>query len=410
MKKPNRLLTIITLLTTLVVMYALPPLVRHATISNDKFPFVYYSSQLEELCLIDYSNKQSPMSSISGQKYTTAEFDTLLPLLNFRQLMSDGLLPDSICGVSAEPRNLMINSVTFRYEPKQMSRPKSGLYAMLETMPTRVGLKQPTDLFRIGQKIEFIDAQSNSVDQAKSEKFQREMIKRGYSFPTQWAVGDANTRKSYDEGYFCLDNEGQLFHIKMVNSRPFVKNTLASEEIEIAHFATYNPASKRFYGYFIGEQGDFYILESDEMGGYKALRLDIGTIDPAREKVQVMGNILYWTITISSHEGRRYYALRADDLSCVASHSIAREMGAWDHISKYLMPFRLEFKSEHSEFISPRFIFAGMGAIYVSLCLALLSFFIFKPSSKMARIFTTILISISGIAGVIAVAILPKHN
>ncbi len=408
MKRSNILLIIVILFTTLVVSYLLPPLVRRATISNDKYPFVYYSSKLQELALIDYSNKETPLEDLSGRKYTTSEFDTLLPLLNFRQLMSDGLLPDSICGVLAEPRNLMINSVTFRYEPKQMLRPTTGLYALMESMPTRVGLKQPTDLFRIGDKIEFIDAQSNSIDREKSDKFQNELLKRGYQFPTQWAVGDANTRKSYDEGYFCKDAAGELYHLKMVNGRPFVKNTKVADNIDVAYFATYNPSSKRFYGYILSRQGEMYILESDEKGGYFPRKLDIGVIDIEREKVQVMGNILYWTVTITGDDSRRYYALNSDDLLSIGSHSIAREQNLWDALSRYILPFTLSFEAENSEFIAPRFTFGSFGAVLISVALALVSLILYRREPLKMRLFTFVLVAASGAAGLIAIAILPK--
>ncbi|MFR9651192.1 MAG: DUF4857 domain-containing protein [Rikenellaceae bacterium] len=411
MKKTNRLLLIITLLATFAVMLALPPLVRKATVSNDNYPFVYYSSQLNELCLIDYSNKETPMEDLSGRKYTTKEFDSLIPLLNYRQLMKDGLLPDSICGVSAEPRNLMINSVVIRYNPVDKDRPKVGLYSLLESMPTRVGLTTPPDLFRIADRIEFLDAESNSINYEKSDRFQQELLKRGYEFPTQWAVGDANTRKPYDEGYFCLDAKGDLYHLKMVNGRPFVKNTKISESIDIAYFATYNPASKRFYGYMISDQGEFYLLASDDMGGYTPMKLDIGTIDMERDRVLLMGNILYWTLSISNSEGRQYVALNADDLQQVATHYIAKELNAWDYVSIYLMPFTLTFEADNSEMVYPRFTFAGVNSFFVSILLALLSLlYIFRGEPLAIRLYSFALVAVSGIAGLIALIILPKFK
>ncbi len=410
MKKSNIFLIVILFLTTFAIVFALPPLVRKATISNDKYPFVYYSSQLEELCLIDYSNKQTPMEDLKGRKYTTAEFDTLLPLLNYRQLMANGMLPDSICGVSAEPRNLMINSVTMRYDPKDRDMPKSGLYAMLETMPLRVGLTQPTDMFRIDDRVEFIDAQTNSVDEVKSAKFQQEMLKRGYQFPTQWVVGDANTRKAYDEGYFCLDSNGELFHLKMVNNRPFIKNTNVADSIDIAYFAAYAPSNRRFYGYLLSKQGEIYLLESDEQGGYRPLVLDVGAIDIENEKVLVMGNILYWTVTITSSESRRYVAIRSDDLSSVATHVISREPNMWDRVSKYLMPFTIHFESDNSGYIYPRIGFTGGGSLVVTLLLALLSLLLFRRESVKVRALSFLFVIASGVAGLIALLVLPKFK
>lgn len=350
------------------------------------------------------------MEDMSGRRYSTAEFDTLMPLLNFRQLMKDGMLPDSICGVSAEPRNLMLNSVVFRYNPTQKLRPTAGLYGMLETMPTRVGLTQPTDMFRIADRIEFIDAQSNAVDQDKSARFQRELEKRGFEFPAQWAVGDASTRKSYDEGYFTLDNNGDLFHIKMVNGRPFVKNTQISGAVDgVALFAPYYPSNKRFYGYVVADGGEMFMLGSDDAGGYVTTKLDIGTIDMEREQVVVMGNILYWTISVQSDSHRRYYALKSDDLTAIATHRIDKRQNLWDSVSSYLMPFTIAFKANNSEYIYPRVAYAGWKALVVSFILALLVVFVLcSKESIEVRLFKFVLVALSGIAGLIAIAILPK--
>ncbi len=412
MKHPNRLLVIITLFTTAILLYMLPLLVQKVTISKDDYPFVYYSSKLKEMALINYSDKQYPMEDLSGRRYSTAEFDTLLPLLNYRQLISDGLMPDSIYGVEITPRILAINSVVFRYNPRDYATPKVGLYGLLECMPTRVGLTAPTDFFRIDDRIEFIDAKSNRVDAPKSEKFQSAMLKQGYQFPTQWVRGDANTRKSYDEGYFCLDDRGELFHLKMVNGRPFVRNTNASDGIQIVNFISYLPSTKRFYGIILSQQGEFYLLESDDKGGYFTRKLDIDPIDIDRDQMLVMGNIFYWNIAVTNSEGRLYYTLNADDLKSIATHSIARQPNLWDRVSEWLLPVQISFEHSNTTFISGKVSIAGFAAWIVSLLLvALLNCFgCYRREKVWIKIFIGVVVLLGGIAGVIAVAILPRFR
>ncbi|MFI3332753.1 MAG: DUF4857 domain-containing protein [Rikenellaceae bacterium] len=411
MKHPNRLLVVITLLTTIVLLFSLPQLVRKVTISKDDYPFVYYSSKLREIAIIDYSDKQYPMQDLEGKKYSTAQFDTLLPLLNYRQLMSDGIMPDSIEGFEVTPRILAINSVVFRYNPRDYATPKVGIYALLECMPTRVGLTAPTDFFRIDDRIEFIDAATNRVDSEKSEKFQKAMLKQGYEFPTQWVRGDANTRKSYDEGYFCLDNKGDLYHLKMVNGRPFVRNTMAADSIEVAQFINYLPASKRFYGVIVSKEGLFYLLESDDMGGYVTRQLDIDPIDIDRDQMLVMGNLLYWNIAVTNSEGRLYYTLAADDLQRVATHSILREANLWDRVSQWLFPIQIEFERGESAYIYGRLNVSGYPAWILSILLSVVcGLVIYRRENIGVRLFITLLIAVSGLAGYIAVAMLPRFR
>ncbi len=351
------------------------------------------------------------MSNLEGRKYSTHEFDSLMPLLNYRQLNSDGRMPETIEGIEVNPRILAMNSVVFRYNPRDYYSPKIDMYSLLESMPTRVGLKASEDYFRIKDKLEFIDAKSNTINYEKSERFAKALAKQGYSFPTQWVRGDGNTRKSYDEGYFCLDSKGELFHMKMVNDTPFIRNTHAADSINIAHYINYLPASRRFYGIEVSQEGGFYLLESNDRGGYLTRRLDIGEFDIERDQLMVMGNLLYWNVVITNAQGRQYYTLRSDDLSCIARHSIDREENLWDKLSKFILPFQLSFSDDKSDYIYPRITFSHYYSLILSAILALMAgLFIFKTDKPRVRLFISALVLVSGIAGLIATLILPKFR
>ena len=126
-----------------------------------------------------------PFNDLQGNKYTTAQFDSLMPFLNYRQLMADGHLPDSICGTAISPPLLRAATVVFRYTPRERKTPDKGLYILFESMPKRVGLEMPDDVFRLKDGIEFIDVQTNTVNREKSDLFARALEKAGYTFPTR---------------------------------------------------------------------------------------------------------------------------------------------------------------------------------------------------------------------------------
>lgn len=409
MKHSNTLLIVIIILATTVLMWAIPPFIKKATVSRTDYPFVYYSSRLKDLCLIDFGDKEYPMQDLSGKRYSSIEFDTLIPLLNYRQLMSDGLLPDSLEGVEISPRILMSKSVVWHFRPAVFSSPNLGLYGMLETMPLRGGLSVPKDLFRIENKMEFIDAETNSVNEEKSQIFADMLAKRGYEFPTKWAVGDANTRKSYDEGYFCLDNANRLFHIKMVNGRPYVRDTGASDSIEIAQYAIHNASDKRFYGFIFSTKGELYILEGRD-GKYIPLKLDIPNIDITQDRVMIMGNIFYWTISITTPEGKTFYALRADNLKQIADYHVDRTDNMWDLAKQWLLPFYITMESDNSDYIYPRIKIGGSYSYIVSILLVILSFIITKKARLKERVFKILLVAVTGVMGLIAVLILPNFR
>lgn len=406
MKQKNKIYYIILLFATLIGVCVLPALVKKITYKPDSYPFVYYSCILNDLCLIDYSNKKTPMQDLKGNVYTTVQFDSLQPMLNFKQLMSDGRLPDSIKGVALDPKIVRAKSVNYRYNANEVSTPSIGLYVLFEAMPKRIGLEMPDDVFRFKDKIEFIDNNTNIVNKEKSELFRAAIEKEGYSYPTHGAWGNPNPRKPYDEGYFCLDNKGELFHMKMVNGRPYFRNTHVSDSIDVTYFSMLEVADKRFYGFVFSKSGDMYIIENDG-GSYKTVKLDIEPVDLKHDQIILMGNMFDWTVSVITPQAKKCYGLDAESLKQIAKLNIERTPGKWDEVSKWLFPVYLTFDSKYSDYLAPAFHFTAFTAFIANFILALGRGVLERGSTK-KRIFNIIYILITGLAGFVALLLLSR--
>lgn len=389
-------------------MWAIPALVKKATYKPDQYPFVYYSTMLKDLGIIDYKNKKFPMKDLKGNEYTPSQFDSLMPMLNFRQLMSDGRLPDSINGVKITAPLIRTKSVVFKYRPAEINTPVNGLYFLLETMPKRVGLELPDDVFRMGNRIEFLDINTNAIKEEKSILFQKALDKEGFQFPAQWLVGNPNTRKAYDEGYFMLDAKGQLFHMKMVNGRPFVRNTKVDATTDAFYFSILEVPDKRFYGFLFNRTGEIFILCNDG-SQYVTFKLDIDPIDMQTDEVVVMGNIFDWTVSVVTPSAKKCYALDANTLERIAEHTIERTPCNWDYISKWLFPVVLTFEKPESNFIQPYVQFNGFEGFTANLIMAFFVVIFVKGSFK-RKIFRGLFIILTGIAGLIAFLLLKTQN
>jgi hypothetical protein len=349
----------------------------------------------------ELDGRENKLHDDEGKLYDDKEFDAALPLLNFRQLTLNGEMPDSIDGIKIEPQQLRIKQTLYRYNPKDKNTPSLGLYILYESLPKKGKLESPGDLFRLKDKIEFIDAETNTINRAKSEKFQSALLKAGYVFPAQWTSGDPNIRKPYDEGYFSLDAQGRLFHIKMVNGRPFVRNTQLDPQIEPAFFAMEEPADKRFYGFFFDKTGNTYILE--EAGGkYRPRQLDIDPVNLETDDLSLIGNFLYWTVTVQNQTGRKYYALKTETLERVRYAFVEAQVDKWDHIAGKLFPFYLSFRDPNSEYIAPRLHFTAWGAAITHLLLAAAFAFIYPQRTAKKKIFDSAYLLLFGIAGLAA--------
>jgi len=401
MKNKNTIYILVLLFVTLIGLWVIPELVKTATSSRPAYPFGYYSSITHKFLFRESDNRKDKLHDDEGRVYEDKEYDASLPLLFYRQLMLNGEMPDSIDNVKIEPQLLRIKQINFRYTPRDKNMPEVGLYIMYESLPKKGRLESPGDLFRMKNKIEFIDAETNTVNTEKSKKFQDALLNVGYDFPAQWTSGDLNSRKPYDEGYFSLDSKGQLFHIKMVNGRPFVRNTNLDPQIEPAFFSMVEPADKRFYGFLFDKKGNCYILEED-YGKYRPLRLDIDPVDLNIDEINIQGNFLYWTVCVQGTNGRKYFALKAESLEKVRYTFVEAPDSKWDDVAGKLFPFYLDFRKANSEYIIPHFQFTSFTALIANAVLALLFVFIYPSRPAKRKIFHSLYVLIFGIAGAAA--------
>ena len=258
---------------------------------------------------------------------------------------------------------------------------------------------------------------TNKVNREKSDLFNAELLKRGYSFRAQWAEGILTIRKPYDEGYFTLDAEGKLFHLKMVNGRPFVRDTGVGEQIDVAHFSMLSVSDKRFYGFVYDTGGSVYILEAP---GYNLLKLDMPPLDMGRDNMMILANMFFWTVTVTSPEGRHTYALHNDNLERADETFTAADKDAWDSVSKWLFPAYLTVTDSASKYVKPRLHFTAPNALAVNLLLALVWLIIAGRRGKAYRTTTpgiitrasaaeSLYILITGVAGLIALVIIPSR-
>jgi hypothetical protein len=401
---------LILLFVTAAGLWAIPELVKTATYSRDRYPFVYFSSTVKKFMIKELYDREDSRHDDEGRIYTDREYDAAIPLFNYRQLTVNGEMPDSIDGIAIDPREVRVRQMFFRYSPKDRNRPEPGLYIMYESMPKKAKLESPGDLFRLKSDIEFITAESNRVNAEKSKLFRDALLKEGYAFPAQWTYGDLSIRKPYDEGYFSLDADGRLYHIKMVNGRPFVKNTQIDPQIEPAFFAMEGPADKRFYGVLFDKKGYSYILEEDG-GKYRPLRLDIDPINLDTDELLIMGNLLYWTVSVQTPTGKQCYALHTKNLERVRNITIAASPNQWDVIAGKIFPFYLTFRSPYSEYIAPQIHFATSGWAWIlSIPLAGIFWFCIRHRSTNKKIFDSIYILIFGIVGVVALLVMRIKN
>ncbi|HJA98285.1 MAG TPA: DUF4857 domain-containing protein [Candidatus Alistipes avicola] len=360
----------ILLVAMLLMAWLLPWFYTFLTASPSWSPFTLYSCVVHSFASVGYDEEGNfEGRDRLGNTYTENQFDSILPMFYYRQLASRGAFPTRIEGEPITVQEAERSGFIFRNSPSDINRPGTGLYQLLESVPARVDFEAPTDVFRITDTgIEFVDMESNTVNRAKSEAFTRRMLDRGFRFPARVVAGNASTRKSYDNGYFLVDADGALFHMKQMLGRPFVRRTEIPASLGIRHFFVTEFPDQRLFGFLTDRQNRLYALEAED---YSLHEIPVGEFDPTQDGIMIIGDKFYWTVTVQNAESERLVAVNARDYSKADEYRPDTTIEAWERRAEYLFPFTLSFTSPLDGFVKPRLAGFSWQALGLGALLAL---------------------------------------
>ncbi|MCG8412291.1 MAG: DUF4857 domain-containing protein [Bacteroidales bacterium] len=371
------------------------------------YPFTYYSSVNHKFCSLNFKNDKVTRTDVDGNIYTENQWDSILPLLSYRQLAANGLLPDSLNGVPIALNQIRATNYYYRYSPKNLFSPSIPLYPLFESMSGRVDLELPGDVFRTTKNgVEFLDPKTNKVLVSKSEKYSKALRKKGFVGPEKWTAGTPTIQKAYDQGYFILDQNSNLFHFKRVNNKPFVRKIDLPNGIEPIYMATTEYGDKRSYGFVIDKNSQLYVLSTNN---YKFIHIPV-QFNYKTNKLVLMANMFYWNFGITSKNGKTYYAIDAKNFNVIDTFKYDKVSNKYSEISKYVFPFKLRFKSYNDGYIKPRFFIGSIYSLLTNLFFVLL-FIVIKRIQKTKSSAIAILgVATTGIYGFIAAIILKLNR
>ncbi|MCQ4873396.1 DUF4857 domain-containing protein [Butyricimonas paravirosa] len=391
-------------LSIFLLSWIIPSLVQLTLDSSSRYPFTYYSSVINQFCYIDVENDNVQGKDMSGKEYTDAEFDRVLPMFYYRQLAMENALPDSIQGVPVDLHSIARNNFFFWYKPKDKNTPVIELYPMFESCSGKVDLENPSDMFRLKDKIEFIDMATNQVDEQKSARFQQALQRAGFTAPAQWVAGIPTSQKAYDEGYFVLDSQGRLLHVKMTNGKPFVKDTKAGETINVSCMFPMDIENKSLYGFLFDTNHTLYYLSTDGYGLVKVLE----NVDPDKDRVSIMANMFFWTVVKESADGEYTYALKNENMQQVDILFRPARQSQWDKTLPYLFPFTVNFQDNTNSYVYPRISGYYFPSFGINIILTLLTFVLYRKEKSYGKYLASIITLFTGFAGFITVCILAR--
>lgn len=334
---------ILYLTFAVLILWKVPQGINMLLMESYRSDFTLWSALEEDfLSLGNYDGKMKYYSR-GGRNFSEQQFDSLLPAFYVRQLVTDGRFPIEVKGVTVTPQLLVQHNFNFRVKPSDINAPQIGLYSLQESMSKRVQLEMPSDVFRLtDEAIEFIDMDTNSLDEEKSDTFTSALKKKGFVFPAAKIAGNPSTRKEYDNGYMLIDANGQVFNLRMTVGRPYVRLITTPESITPQHVFVTEFSDRANLGFMTDSENNMYVITKDN-----SVKLISGLkYKPERDAITIFGNLFDWTIRLVTDTHDNYYAISADNYECISTKEKA--VDSWNVPS-------VSFTSYDDKFVKIRF-------------------------------------------------------
>jgi hypothetical protein len=255
-------------------------------------PIVYYSPTIKDFAYFKHTEQGLQFRDGKGNTYKRKGYEKLLPFLYYRDLDKWGVMPDTIQGLPVDITYIRHNSQRIRMRSYEMDQPKIELYPLFESKSDYTTLTYPRELFRINEKMEFITASTNKINKTLSEKFNRVLKEKGFQFPAQLIEGNPTTRKPFDEGYFIVDAEGSVFHLKKVHNSPHCVKTPIDKDLGIRKILIRESVRREIYGIIITDSDEVYMISYDN---YRLIKIPLEHYNPDKMDLSFYADPIYRT-------------------------------------------------------------------------------------------------------------------
>nr|MBP3725001.1 DUF4857 domain-containing protein [Campylobacter sp.] len=372
----------------LILAFFIPSILDFILPKSYKSYHIDFSPVFDEFVLSSYQArpKKREYFIIKDQKNLSEdEYMASLPFDFYSVLIKNDNFPSEFDYFASDIALIRQNSQYFGLQYKNNLKSQTPLFALLESNPKNLKLQIPSHLIDISDDFVFINTATNEIDKDLSDKFKNALLDSGAKFNLKGFYSNPNLLKSFDEGAFVVDKDGQIFHILLKDNEPIVKNTqiICNNVVNIAvseHFR------KEFYGALVC--GDEVSLISYD--NYRQITLSKYLWD--KENLLLKIDPLFKHLSLKSQEGINLIT-HNPDFSVYKQTKFDIPNEKIDFL-KFILPFEISLKIDK---FSRAYEFGVAKFNHFSLILSLiLAVFVFYRQKDK---FNAVFVAITGIYG-----------
>ena len=288
----------------------------------------------------------------SGKNYDRQTFETLIPFIYYKNMELWGKLPLTIDGQTFDKQTIKKNRQVFELKPRMIAdqSPRIQVFPLLESQPGITRLRFPEDAFRMTNRMEFINVDTNTVDEELTGKFTSALKQAGFVFPPRLASGKVSILKSFDEGFFIVDANGCVFHAKRVKGKPFVVKTPIPADTGVRNIKVSENRKREIYGTLLTKKGELYLISYDN---YRLIKLPVLNYNPDTMDFKLLINPLFRTAVYS--DDHTIYAVAMDTryrpISRYQRVMFSGKRTTTDIVYEALFPFYVKTTDKTSDYL-----------------------------------------------------------
>ena len=343
-----------------------------------------------------------------GNSYDRKSYQALLPFTYYYNLERWDVLPDTIEGIPISISYIRRNIQFLRIRSSYFHTPMIQLNPLFESQSEYTRLEMPNELFRITNKIEFLNARTNSVMDSLSEIYNFALVEQGFQFPAKYIAGNPKTKKAFDEGYFVIDAANNVFHLKQIKGKPFCVNTDIPTDLNIRYITVQENPRREFYALMVTGKNDLYLISYDD---YKLFRLPVDDFIADEMDFLLTIDPIYRTI--------KYF--NDQELKCIVTDKdykiIDTYKTSWlpktewtrSKIVASLFPFQVERENARTDYILFNLKCNGWLAligIFLALCITVIMKKVVYRENLKENWFDLLIVAVTGLYGALAVLLI----
>jgi len=371
-------------------------------------PQIQYSPIIKDFVFAERGGNDKRYYDAKGNTYDRKSFEALLPFSFYYDLDKWGVLPDTIAGIPISTSFIRRNTQFVRIRPVDLNTPLINLNPLFESKSDYTRLEMPDYLFRIGKIFEFIDSRSNTVNDSLSQIFHETLVEQDFRFPARIIAGNSTTRKSFDEGYFIIDAQNRVFHLKQIKGQPICINTGIPTDLNIRYISIKEHSRREFYGLLVTAANEVYLIG---YGNYQLIKLPTKGYNADNMSLMLQIDPIYKTVRIFNKQELHCIVMDQNyniiDTCRIAGSPKSERLSS--KAAALLFPLSVERANANTDYVLFNIHFAGWLA-FIGIAIALLITLFIKKRVYQENLkenwIDFPIVAISGLFGALAVLLI----